>query len=141
MTRDEYRAKQRRPMRLVAFRHAFNGLRILCATQPNARFHLVATLAALSAAAWFRLAAWEWAALVLAIAMVWAVEALNTAIEFTIDLVSPEQHFLAGWAKDVAAGAVLVASLAAVVVGCLLFAPRLWHLVSVVGSWCLVLRF
>lgn len=125
MTRDEYRAKQRRPMRLAAFRHALHGLWILCATQPNARFHLAATAGVLGAAAWFRLVAWEWIALVLAIAMVWAVEALNTAIEFTIDLVSPEQHFLAGWAKDVAAGAVLVASIAAVVVGGLIFGPRL----------------
>jgi diacylglycerol kinase (ATP) len=126
MTREEYRAKQRRPMRLAAFRHAWHGLRVLCATQPNARFHLVATLGALAAGVCFRLAAWEWSALVLAIVGVWAVEALNTAIEFTIDLVSPEPHFLAGWAKDVAAGAVLVVSVGAVVVGCLVFGPHLW---------------
>jgi diacylglycerol kinase (ATP) len=125
MTRDEYRAKQRRPMRLAAFRDAFRGLRILFGTQPNARFHLIATLGALGAGVWFRLAAWEWAALVLAIVIVWAVEALNTAIEFTIDLVSPEPHFLAGWAKDVAAGAVLVASVGAVVVGGLIFGSHL----------------
>lgn len=128
MTRDEDRAKQRRPMRLVAFRDAFNGLRVLCGTQPNARFHLVATLGALGAGVWFRLAAWEWVALVLAMVIVWVVEALNTAIEFTIDLVSPEPHFLAGWAKDVAAGAVLVASVGAVVVGCVVFGPH-------VGVW------
>ena len=54
------------------------------------------------------------------------VEALNTAIEFTVDLLSPEPHFLAGWAKDVAAGAVFVASVGAVVVGCLVFGPHLW---------------
>jgi diacylglycerol kinase len=125
MTREEYRAKQRRPMRLVAFRDAFRGLRILCATQPNARFHLVATVGVLGAGVWFRLVAWEWVALVFAIVIVWAVEALNTAIEFTVDLVSPEPHFLAGWAKDVAAGAVLVASVGAVVVGCLVFGPHL----------------
>jgi diacylglycerol kinase (ATP) len=125
MTRDEYRAKQRRPMRLIAFRDAFRGLCVLCGTQPNARFHLVATLGALGAGWWFRLAVWEWVALVLAIVLVWAFEALNTAIEFTVDLISPEQHFLAGWAKDVAAGAVLVASIGAVVVGCLVFGPHL----------------
>jgi diacylglycerol kinase len=125
MTRDEYRAKQRRPMRLVAFRDAFNGLRTLCGTQPNARFHLMASVGAVGAGVWFRLAAWEWAALVLAIVIVWAVEAVNTAIEFTVDLISPEPHFLAGWAKDVAAGAVLVASVGAVVVGCLVFGPHL----------------
>jgi diacylglycerol kinase (ATP) len=125
MTREEYRAKQRRPMRLVAFRDAFRGLLVLCGTQPNARFHLVATVGALGAGVWFRLAIWEWVAVVLAIVIVWAVEALNTAIEFTVDLVSPEPHFLAGWAKDVAAGAVLVASVGAVVVGLLVFGPHL----------------
>ena len=112
-------------MRLAAFRDAFRGLRILCATQPNARFHLAVTLGALGAGAWFRLVAWEWVAIVVAMVIVWAVEAVNTAVEFTVDLISPEQHFLAGWAKDVAAAAVLVASIGAVVVGCLVFWPHL----------------
>ncbi len=117
-------------MRLQAFRDASRGLWLLVATQPNARFHLGATVAALVAGGCFHLASAEWAVLILAITLVWLVEGLNTAIEFLVDLVSPERQRLAGWAKDVAAGAVLLASLGAVGVGLVLFAPRLcalWH--------------
>lgn len=124
MTRDEYRAKRHRPMRVAAFRDAFHGLRVLVGTQPNARFHLMATVGALGAGLFFRLARWEWIALVFAIVLVWAIEALNTAVEFVVDLVSPEQHLLAGWAKDVAAGAVLVVSVGAVVVGWVVYWPH-----------------
>jgi len=89
-------------------------------------FGVLATAAAVAAGFWFRLSPAEWSALVLAITFVWLVEGLNTAIEFLVDLVSPEQRQLAGWAKDVAAGAVLLASLGAVVVGTLIFGGRLW---------------
>src|SRR4051812_26742739 len=104
------RAKRLWP-RLRAFRHAGEGLRVLLLTQPNARFHLCATLAAVALGFVTRLSPGEWAALVLAITLVWLVEGLNTAIEFLVDLVSPEHRQLAGWAKDVAAGAVLLASI------------------------------
>jgi diacylglycerol kinase (ATP) len=67
----------------------------------------------------------DWLALVLAMAMVWVAEALNTGIEWVVDLASPEHHPLAGKAKDVAAAGVLLASMAAVVVGLLVFVPRL----------------
>jgi diacylglycerol kinase len=115
-----------RPMRLQSFRHALEGLRVLVSTQPNARFHTVAAMAAILAGAVFRLAVWEWVALVFAITLVVLVEGLNTAIEFLVDIVSPEKQRLAGWAKDVAAGAVLLASICAVVVGGLIFGPHLW---------------
>jgi diacylglycerol kinase (ATP) len=117
-------------MRIAAFRHAFNGLRVLVTTQPNARFHLAATAGAAAAGFWFGLTSPEWAALVLAISFVWLVEGLNTAIEFLVDLVSPEKQQLAGWAKDVAAGAVLLASIAAVVVGALIFGSRIWNMLG-----------
>src|SRR3954447_14892335 len=128
MTEPAHRATRPRPMRIAAFRHAFNGLRVLVTTQPNARFHLLATAGAAAAGCWFRLTAPEWAALVLAISFVWLVEGLNTAIEFLVDLVSPEKQQLAGWAKDVAAGAVLLASIAAVIVGGLIFGGRIWSM-------------
>lgn len=76
-------------------------------------------------AAWLQFSATEWALLVITIAGVWVTEGLNTAVEFVVDLVSPDYHQLAGWAKDVAAGAVLVASISAVIVGAILFVPRL----------------
>jgi diacylglycerol kinase len=111
--------------RLGAFQDAIRGLAILVRTQPNARFHLLAAIGAIGLSAWLRITAGEWAAITLAITMVWTAEALNTGIEFAVDLVSPEHHKLAGWAKDVAAGGVLVASVGALAIGALVFVPRL----------------
>jgi diacylglycerol kinase len=130
MTQPANRAAKARPMRIAAFRHALNGLRVLVTTQPNARFHLAATVLAVATGLWCRLSTPEWASLVLAITFVWLVEGLNTAIEFLVDLVSPERRELAGWAKDVAAGAVLLASIGAVIVGGVIFGGRLWRFVG-----------
>jgi len=68
----------------------------------------------------------EWAVLVLTIASVLILEGLNTAIEAAVDLASPNVHPLAKVAKDVAAGTVLVAAAAAVLVGLLVLGPPLW---------------
>ena len=122
--RPELNASSRR-WRLSSFVDAGRGLIILVSTQPNARVHSVASAGALALAAWLQFSGIEWAILTLTVAFVWVTEGLNTAIEFTVDLVSPEDNRLAGWAKDVAAGAVLVASLNAVVVGAILFLPKL----------------
>ena len=72
----------------------------------------------------------EWIAVILAIGLCMTAEAFNTAIESVVDLASPEQHPLAGRAKDVAAGAVLLAAMTAVVVGVIVFGPRLLAIVS-----------
>lgn len=109
------------------FGYALRGWRILLATQVNARIHLAITLGVAAAGFFFRISAGEWCALVLAAMVVWAAEALNTALEFVVDLVSPEFHPLAGKAKDVAAGAVLAAAVGAAVVGLLVFGPHLVH--------------
>jgi len=90
----------------------------------NARVHALATVIAVSAGFILGIDRLEWVALVLTIAAVWSLEAVNTAIEAVCDLVSPEQHPLVKKAKDVAAGAVLVAALAALVVAGLIFIPR-----------------
>ncbi len=120
----------RRIGRIQSFSHAFHGVRLLVATQPNARLHAAATGAAVAVGVWLHLSPAEWAAVVTAATLVWLAEGLNTAIEFVVDLVSPEQQRLAGWAKDVAAGAVLLASVGAVTVGGLVFLPKLWRLWS-----------
>lgn len=112
-------------MTVRAFRYAFRGLVDLFRTQSNARFHVGAALAAVSAGYWLDISRLEWVAAVLCIAVVLALEAVNTALEYLTDLVSPDYHPLAGKAKDVAAGAVLVAAIGAAVVGCLIFLPKL----------------
>jgi diacylglycerol kinase (ATP) len=85
---------------------------------------------ALALAAAVRLSRVEWAVLVLVIALVLILEAVNTALEALVDLATAEYHPLAKQAKDLAAGAVWLASLAALAVGALLFGPRLWALAT-----------
>ena len=116
--------------RLRSFGHAFRGLRILLQSQQNARIHAVATVVVVAAGAALRISPIEWALIVLAILCVWAAEAMNTAIEFLVDLVSPEPHELAGKAKDVAAGAVLVAAIGAAVIGGFVFGPHILRLLE-----------
>jgi undecaprenol kinase len=89
------------------------------------RIHAVAALAVVVAAALLRVPPASWALLALAIALVLAAELLNTALEAVVDLVSPGDHPLAKQAKDVAAGAVLVASLGALAAGAFVLWERL----------------
>jgi len=112
--------------RIAAFGHAFRGWGYVLKTQQNAWIHsFIATLVVL-AGLWLGLAPRDWAILVLTIAMVFTAEFINTAIEAIVDLASPAHHPLAKVGKDVGAGAVLVAALAAILVGLLVLGPPLW---------------
>ena len=113
---------QRAVSRAASFSHALRGLRLFV-SQPNARIHVLAALLVVALACWLKVSALEWVALVLAIALVMGAEALNTALEYAVDLASPEWHALARDAKDVAAAAVLIASIGAAVVGVVVFWP------------------
>lgn len=108
-------------------RCAFNGLGLVFRSQDSARIQAFAALSVVVLGVALRVSAPEWCALVLAIALVLTAEALNTSIESATDLVSPEFHELAGRAKDVAAGAVLIAALGSVAVGLLVFVPHFWR--------------
>jgi diacylglycerol kinase (ATP) len=116
--------------RLRSLGHAFRGLKLLLQTQPNARIHALATVLVVAAGALLRIAPAEWALIVLAIACVWVAEALNTSIEFLVDLVSPEHHPLAAKAKDVAAGAVLAAAIGAAIIGGFVFGPHVLRMLE-----------
>jgi diacylglycerol kinase len=109
-------------------RCAINGVGVVFVSQPSARMQAVAAIAVLALGLVVELSTAEWCAVVLAITMVLAAEALNTSIESLVDLASPEFHALAGRAKDVAAGAVLIAALGSVAVGLLVFLPHLRRL-------------
>ncbi len=111
--------------RFKSFRYAFQGLTDLLRSQPNARIHLAAAAAVLSAGLALGLKPVEWMVLILTIAVVFAAEAFNTALEYLTDLASPEHHPLAGKAKDAAAAGVLLTALGAALVGGLLFLPKL----------------
>ena len=111
--------------RIRSFSHALAGFRVLLADQHNARIHAVATIAVVVAGLVFRLRPTEWALLILAIGLVWAMEAVNTAIELLADEISTEERPLIGQAKDVAAFGVLATAIAAVAIGLFVFLPRL----------------
>lgn len=113
-----------------SFGYAWRGLGTLLRTQANARLHAAATVLVVAAGFALRISPGEWCAILAAVGLVWLGEGLNTAIETLTDLVSPGPHPLAGRAKDVAAGAVLCAALAALVIGAVVFLPHLAELVA-----------
>jgi diacylglycerol kinase len=80
---------------------------------------------------WLGLSRVEWAILALTIGLVWTAEFINTALEATVDLASPDIHPLARIGKDVGAAAVLVAAILSVVIGLLILGPPLWARLAV----------
>nr|WP_277881501.1 diacylglycerol kinase family protein [Hymenobacter cyanobacteriorum] len=112
--------------RVASFGHAGRGVWSALRSEIHLRFHALATVLVLGLGFYYRLGRLEWALVALAVAGVWTAELLNTAIEALTDLASPDFHPLAGKAKDVAAGAVLLAAAGAVAVGALVFGPHLF---------------
>ena len=110
---------------LRSFGFALEGVSYLIRTQRSAQIEIVIGVAVVAVALWLGIDALEWAALVLAMTLVLALEALNTSIELAVTLASPERHPLAKAAKDVAAAMVLIAAIGAAVVGVIVLGPRL----------------
>lgn len=122
-----------------SFNHAYRGLIYAVRTQRNMRFHVVTAAVVLIASLLVGVSTLELAALVITIMIVLLTEMINTALEFVVDLVTSEYHPLAKLAKDVSAGAVLVTSMGAVLVGYLILADDLGPLslntLDTVRSW------
>jgi diacylglycerol kinase (ATP) len=114
--------------RINSFRFAAKGVAHLLQREPHARFHLLASVLVIIAGGCLGLSQTEWALVALCIGMVFSAEGFNTAVERLTDLASPGTHPLAGQAKDVAAGAVLLASIAAATVGGIVFLPKIMAL-------------
>lgn len=112
--------------RVASFGHAFRGVGAALRSELHLRFHALATAAVAGLGFYYHLARLEWALVALAVAGVWTAELVNTALEALTDLASPNYHPLAGKAKDVAAGAVLLAALGALAVGALVFGPHVF---------------
>lgn len=110
---------------LRGFIYAFRGIRQLLITQQNIRIHLLAAIVAVIMGFCFRISATEWMVIVILIGAVFAAESFNTAIEFLVDKVSPEQDPLAGKVKDIAAAAVLIMAIAALIAGLIIFIPKI----------------
>ncbi|MDB5030069.1 diacylglycerol kinase family protein [Mucilaginibacter sp.] len=112
-----------------SFGYAFNGLGYAAKTQLNFRVHLVASILAVFMGYALHIAVNEWQWVIFCIALVLMAELFNTALEFLTDLVSPEYNKIAGYVKDVSAGAVVIAALFALITGIIIFLPKLLLLI------------
>jgi len=112
------------------FSHAIRGLHVFWKTTRNLKIHLTVALIAIFLGYYFCITEGEWVSLVFAIVIVLVAEAFNTALEIDINLTSPKFHPFARDTKDVAAGAVFIASLGAVIVGIVIFVPKLLGMIQ-----------
>ncbi len=115
---------------LHSFAHAFDGIMHAIKSERNLVIHFAMAALVTALAFTLRCSPLEWSILIILFGLVIAAELINTSIETIINLVSPHYHPLAKLAKDTAAGAVLVMSIAAAVVGLIILAPKLWTLLQ-----------
>ncbi|MDB5135513.1 MAG: diacylglycerol kinase family protein [Mucilaginibacter sp.] len=111
------------------FGYALSGIWHAAVTQLNFRVHLVAVLIAVYAGYALHISTYEWLWIILCVGMVLTAELFNTALEFLTDLVSPEYNKKAGLVKDMSAGAVLITAICALVIGLVIFVPKLLALI------------
>lgn len=112
--------------RARSFHNAFSGWWHVIRTQKNAWIHALVSILVILLGLSLKINLHDWAVIILAIAMVWTAEFLNTALEAVVDLASPAQHRLAKVGKDVGAAAVLIASFSAILIGLFVLGPPLW---------------
>jgi diacylglycerol kinase (ATP) len=110
--------------RLKSFQYAFEGFRHFFLTEHNAWLHALATVTIIGVSLTVGISASEWMAIIFAIALVWITEMLNTAVEKSMDHLSPATHPNVKLIKDIAAAAVLTAALAACVIALIIFIPK-----------------
>jgi diacylglycerol kinase (ATP) len=116
---------QSKPGFYRSLQYALRGCRFLFGSERNAKIHLTAFVIVVFAGFYFGIDRSEWMIILLASGAVIAAEAMNTAIEGTINLLHPQYGEKAGRIKDIAAGAVLIVTCAAIAVGVIIFYPKL----------------
>ena len=112
------------PKMLRSFKYALQGIWVLM-QENNARFHLFASVVVILTGFLVKLSSTEWTITFIIIGLVWVAEAFNTAIEKLCDFVSKEHHPLIGKVKDLSAAAVLIISCIAVIIGIIIFLPKI----------------
>jgi diacylglycerol kinase len=108
-----------------AFVFAFAGIGYAFRSQFNMRFHVFAAIVTIAASVWLRINRIEWCIILFCISSVIAAELINTSIEYNVDLASPGRNDKAGQAKDMAAAAVLVVCVVSVIIGSIIFVPKI----------------
>jgi diacylglycerol kinase (ATP) len=114
--------------RVKSFKYAWEGIVSFFKTEHNAQIHLAISVLVLLLSVTLKLTKLEAIAVVFSIAFVWVAEMINTVIEKSMDFIAPGKHPQVKLIKDIAAGAVLVAAIAAAITGCLIFIPKLFTL-------------
>lgn len=110
--------------RIKSFGFAFRGIKSAIISEMNMKIHIVIACMVVVSGILFHISTEEWLLCLICFGFVISMEMLNTAIECLVDLVSPEYHPLAGRAKDIAAGAVLISALFSALVGLIIFVPK-----------------
>jgi diacylglycerol kinase len=116
--------------RLKSFIYAWNGLKVLIREEHNARIHLVVSFFVIVFGFVFHISLFEWIAICFAMGFVISTEILNSAIENLANYVSPQYHDLIKKVKDLGAAAVLVSTISAIIVGFIIFIPRILVLID-----------
>lgn len=120
---------------MTRFKHAFQGFLILLNKDRNFLYHIIFGLIIFVIALILQLNTVEWIWILAAIFSVWITETINTAIEFTVDLITKDYQLLAQYAKDVAAFSVLLSALFALCVGLIIFLPKIIRLGEIYGIY------
>ena len=111
--------------RLKSVSSAWRGIHIMFRSQHNVWIHTLVLGLVVFGGIFFHITLFEWVLIIFSAGLVFTVEAINTAIEIDMDLTSPQYHPFARDTKDVAAGAVLIASIVATAIGIIIFLPRI----------------
>ncbi|NQV90502.1 diacylglycerol kinase family protein [Candidatus Uhrbacteria bacterium] len=114
-------------------RHAIGGIRVVFVSEQSFRIQLLASIAVLLLGAFVQVQAYQWIVLILLIGSVLVLELINSIFERIVDAFKPRIHPIVKDIKDIMAGAVLIASIVAAIVGIVIFYPYLQELVSSVG--------
>ncbi len=113
-----------------SFGYAWKGIRSVFSTEQNMKIHVGVAVLAVGFGFVLQISSVEWIAVILCIGLVFSAEMINTALEILVDKVSPQKDPVAGKIKDISAGAVLIAAIISVLVGVLIFLPKLMNIVS-----------
>ena len=110
---------------IKSFGYALHGIRLMVSNEQNAKIHLFTMVIVVVAGYYFHFSTAEWIMIVIVSGGVFAAEAFNTSIEALSDTIAPEYNKNIKQVKDFAAGAVLVASITAIIVGLIIFLPKI----------------
>lgn len=112
-----------------SFKYAFSGIASAFKTERNMKIHVLAVVLVTLAGFLFKISKMEWIICIILFGMVISLELANTAIETTVDIAMPERNEKAKLAKDISAGAVLVCAFVSVIVGLMIFVPKIYDMV------------